>query len=99
MIIDLLAGTVALTLATLIPPARRFLGRVKRAASVIARDRRIPRWLSWPLVALAVAPIPGEFDELAAAVLLVAMWPRYGRHIREAWSASAVPTGETVATA
>ena len=87
--ITLLAGTVLLTLATMTPEGRRFLGRVKRAAQTIATDRRIPRWLSWPLVALAVTPVPGEFDELAAAVLLALMWPRYGRYIREAWSSSA----------
>ena len=81
--------TVALSLLCLIPAVRRFLGRVKRAATIIAKDRRIPRYLSWPLVALAITPVPGEFDELAAAVLLAAMWPFYGRHIREAWTLSA----------
>lgn len=82
MLLASLAGTIALTLATLHPSVRRFLRRVKRAAAAIATDRRIPRWLSWPLVALAVVPMPGEFDELAAALLLAAMWPRYGRYIR-----------------
>src|SRR4051812_22237425 len=48
-----------------------FLQRTVRAVRIAATDRRIPKPLRW-LVALALAPIPGPFDE---ALLLIAAIP------------------------
>jgi hypothetical protein len=64
--------------------ARAFIARAIRAASLLARDERIPKPLRW-LVLFGLLPIPGPVDEvvlLVAAPLLFV----FGRvPMREAW--------------
>ncbi len=64
------------------------LARVIRAVRLLVRDGRIP-WPLRALLALALLPIPGPFDE---AVLLLAAIPLAIFHrgpLREAWREAA----------
>lgn len=58
--------------------------RTLRAMRIVARDRRIPRWLR-VVLGVGLLPIPGPVDE---AVLLVAApiaWLLYRGPLAEAW--------------
>ena len=69
-----------------------FARRAVRAVTVLARDRRIPRWLRW-FVAAGLLPVPGPFDEvvlLGAAAILFAF---YRDQLREAWRQSERASG------
>ena len=63
------------------------LARPVRAAKLVARDPRVPRWLKW-LAAAGALPIPGPFDEavLLVAATLLFVWHR--EPLRDAWAAA-----------
>ena len=91
MLIPTIVITAATSLAMVTPAGRRLLARGKRAASILQRDPRVPRWYGWTLLVLFTFPIPGELDELLGVLLLAVTWPFCGCAIREAWSAAAAP--------
>lgn len=63
---------------------RRRLLRPVRAAKLVARDPRVPRWLKL-LALLGALPVPGPFDELVLVVVLVLLAARHREPVRDAW--------------
>jgi hypothetical protein len=62
--------------------------RLLRAVKILARDGRIPKPLRG-LVAFAVLPIPGPFDEAALLIVGLILWLFFRERLREAWSQAA----------
>jgi hypothetical protein len=56
-----------------VQPTVAFMRRLIRAASIIARDGRIPKPLKW-LAAFGLLPIPGPVDEVALLLLGLVLW-------------------------
>ena len=88
LLIPTIVVTVVFTVASITPIGRRVLSRGKRTAKILGTDSRVPRWYGWTLLVLFTFPIPGELDEFLGLIVLAVTWPRYGRAIREAWSAA-----------
>lgn len=63
----------------------RKLVRPLRAAKLVARDPRVPRWLKL-LALLGALPVPGPFDELVLVVVLVLLLARHRDHVMEVWA-------------
>ena len=63
---------------------RTFITRTIRAASVLARDRRIPKPLRW-IAAIGLLPIPGPFDEALLLLIAPILAVFYREPMREAW--------------
>jgi hypothetical protein len=69
---------------------RTFLLRTVRAASIVARDKRVPRPIRWG-AALGLLPVPGPFDEIVLVVLGGVLWLFYRDRLRSAWTEAANP--------
>ncbi len=65
--------------------ARQFITRTVRAASILARDSRIPKPLRW-FAALGLLPIPGPFDEAILLLVALPLFIFYRGPMREAWA-------------
>lgn len=65
-----------------------FVRRTLRAVRILARDRRLPRWLR-ALAALGLAPVPGPFDELVLLAVAAILWAGYRGRLRDAWREAA----------
>jgi hypothetical protein len=61
-----------------------FLRRTVRAVRLLARDRKLPRWLRG-LAALGIAPIPGPVDEAVLLVVAAILWIGYRERLLAAW--------------
>ncbi|MGI8920444.1 MAG: hypothetical protein ACR2HD_02035 [Solirubrobacteraceae bacterium] len=64
--------------------ARALAAKTTRAAKLLARDRRIPKWLRW-VVGLSLLPIPGPFDEAVLLVVAPLLFIFYREPMRDAW--------------
>jgi hypothetical protein len=64
--------------------------RMIRAVRLAATDRRIPRPLRW-LAGLALAPIPGPFDEALLLAVAVPLALFYREQLADAWTRSGKP--------
>jgi hypothetical protein len=56
-----------------------------RAAKLVARDPRVPRWLKW-LAALGALPIPGPVDEAVLLIIAALLFVRHREPLRDAWA-------------
>lgn len=62
----------------------RYLKRLIKAAKILARENRLPRWLKG-LAAFGVAPIPGPVDEVVLFVVAGILAIFYRPLLKEAW--------------
>ena len=61
--------------------------RIFKAAKILARENRLPRWLKG-LAAFAVLPIPGPVDEVVLFIVAGILAIFYRPLLKEAWESS-----------
>jgi hypothetical protein len=87
----LILAAVPLALVALLfahPRTRKLAQRLARTGKLIARDKALPRWARFGLLAAAL-PVPGPFDEIVGAVIAGALLrSRHRGRIVAAWQST-----------
>lgn len=63
-----------------------------RTGKIMTRDKRIPRWLRWGIVASVAIPLPGPIDEGVALVLVLVVCLFWRVAVREAYAKASLAT-------